>query len=109
MVFPTALRLQSCRSIGDTRLPSPDGRRELVLFARVCGEHATGEVELARKGTPLPDRPGNVDVPGRPIRVSARWASNDAVFLGIPGTDPLPKPLHVDGVTVTFVRLMDDR
>jgi len=100
---------QTCRSVGQTRLPSPDGTRELLLYARVCGERATGEIEIAPKGAPVPDRPGNIDVPGRPIQVSAGWRSNDAVFIGIPRTGPLPKPLRVDGVAITFVRLPDDR
>jgi hypothetical protein len=80
----------------------------LILYSRVCGEQATGEVEIAAKGAPVPDRPGNVDVPGHPIRTSARWTSNDAVAVEIPGTGAAPKPLKVDGVTVTFSRLKED-
>ena len=99
---------QPCRSVGDLRLPSPDGRRELILYSRVCGERASGEVEITAKGGPVPDRPGNVDVPGHPLRTSARWTSNDAVVVEIPGTSAPPKPLKVDGVTVTFSRLKED-
>jgi hypothetical protein len=102
------LRSETCKSAGNTRLPSPDGKRELILYVRVCGERATGEVEIASKGASVPDRAGNVDVPGHPIRVSARWASNEAVFLGIAGTGSLPRALRVDGVTITFVRSPDD-
>jgi hypothetical protein len=105
----TALRSQPCRSAGDLRLPSPDGRRELILYTRVCGERATGEVEIALKGIPVPDRPGNVDVPGHPLRTSARWISNDSVIIAIPRASALPKALQVNGVTITFSRLTDDR
>jgi len=100
---------ESCKSVGNTRLPSPDGRHEVLLFVRVCGEQASGEVEIVAKGGPVPDRAGNVDVPGHPIRVSARWDSNDVVLLEIPGTGPLPKPVRVEGVTITFFRLSDPR
>ena len=105
----TAWRSQSCRSAGDLRLPSPDGRRELILYTRVCGERAPGEVEIAPKGMPVPDRPGNVDVPGHPLRTSARWISNDSVAIAIPRASALPKALQVNGVTITFSRLTDDR
>ena len=105
----TALRSQACRSAGDLRLPSPDGRRELILYTRVCGERATGEVEIAPKGMPVPDRPGNVDVPGHPIRTSARWMSNDSLSIAIPRGGALPRALQVNGVTITFSRLTDDR
>jgi hypothetical protein len=104
-----ALRSQQCRSAGDLRLPSPDGRRELILYTRVCGERATGEVEIAPKGMPVPDRPGNVDVPGHPIRTSARWMSNDSVSIAIPRAGALPRALQVNGVTITFSRLPDDQ
>ena len=105
----TPLRSQPCRSAGDLRLASPDGRRELILYTRVCGERATGEVEIAPKGMPVPDRPGNVDVPGHPLRTSARWISNDSVAIAIPRASALPKALQVNGVTITFSRLTDDR
>jgi hypothetical protein len=92
-----------CRSVGGkTRLPSPDGARELLLYFRVCGDETSGEVEISSKGAPVPDRPGNVDVPGHPLRVSSRWTSNDAVVIAIPGKGSPPRPLRVDGVTITF-------
>jgi len=107
-VVVTPSHAQPCKSAGNLRLPSPDGRRELILYARVCGENMAGEVEIAPKGAPVPDRPGNVDVPGHPIRTAARWMSNDAVVVEFPTTGALPKPLTVDGVTVTFGRLKED-
>src|SRR5215471_8017884 len=96
----------NCRSAGDLRLPSPDGRREMLLYVRICGDRATGEVEIVQKGAPVPDRPGNIDVPGHPIEVSGRWTSDAALILAVPGTNALPKPQRIDGVTVTFVRLI---
>lgn len=96
----------NCRSVGDLRLPSPDGRREMLLYVRICGDRTTGEVEIVRTGALVPDRPGNIDVPGHPVEVSGRWTSDATLILAVPGTIALPKPERVDGVTVTFVRLV---
>ena len=74
---------------------------------RICGEETSGEVAIVRTGAPVPDGSGNIDVPGHPVRVSGRWTSDTTLLLAISGTAPLPPPQRVDGVTVTFVRLVD--
>jgi hypothetical protein len=68
----------TCRSVSDLRLPSPDRRREMLLYVRICGEETSGEVAIVRTGAVVPDGSGNIDVPGRPIRVSGRWTSDTA-------------------------------
>jgi len=75
-----------------SRVPSPDGRWEAVLFERDCGattDFAT-HVSLLSAGAKLPNKPGNVFtadsdhgqaplVAGNVINVSIKWAGRDSL------------------------------
>lgn len=104
LLNPTLASSQPCVNHEQTRLPSPDGTRELVSFIRLCGTAYTGEKAIVTKGAPLPDGPGNVTLPGHPVRTVARWATTDTVIIASPAAGPSPREFRVNGVTVRYVR-----
>lgn len=95
---------QPCQNTEMTRLPSPDGARDLLTFVRRCGADYSSEVALVPKGQPLPDGPGNVGLPGHPKKLVARWSAADTVIIASPAAGPSPYQTRVEGVTIVYVR-----
>jgi hypothetical protein len=88
----------------ESRLSSPDGARELVLFIRLCGAAYTGEVAIVITGAALPGGPGNVPLADHPEKVGARWVTADSIVIASPTAGQPAQAFLVEGVTVRYVR-----
>ena len=104
LAVATSVGGQPCVNREESRLPSPDGARELVLFIRLCGPAYTGEVAIVAKGAALPGGPGNVPLPDHPERVGARWVTQDSIVIASPTAAASPQEFRVGGVKVRYVR-----
>ena len=95
-----------CANTEKQRLPSPDGRREVVIFERDCGattDYSTQVAVLAR-GAALPNRPANAFIYGHRMPLRVRWDGPQALTVAYPpGFRGHTEQRRAAGVEVRYV------
>ena len=94
-----------CENVEVRRLPSPDGRLDLVVFERNCGATTdfSSQVSLVPHGASVDDRPGNVYIYGHRVPLALTWHSAAAIAVHYPpGFRGLTEARSVRGVSVEF-------
>ena len=101
LALPAAACGDPCTNTERARVPSPDGRREAVVFGRACGAKTGVSAQVAQVAPG--ERPvgvGNVFAAERDVPVAVRWAGRDTLVVryrdaGQVGTRPQIEDVQV--------------
>jgi hypothetical protein len=91
-----------CRNTERARTPSPDGRREVVVFGRACMSiPVSAQVSVVEPGGRVVGV-GNVFAAERDLPLEARWTGPAALRIRYPRQGEVGTRPELDGVRITF-------
>ena len=93
-----------CANTEQTRVHSPNGAFDVVVFVRDCGATTdySAQVALVPAGAPVADAPGNVFIDAHQVAVAVRWLGSDTLEVRHPNGSPVLSATQVGGVTITY-------
>jgi hypothetical protein len=97
--------LPGCEVVEHQRLPSPDGRFDLVVFSRSCGtpESPNTQAALIPLGVAVPEDAASFVSIGAAAQLQPQWAAPGAIAMTLPGTAEIYRSdATVAGITVTY-------
>src|SRR6478672_6457763 len=103
-VLASACTPALCANTITQRISSPNGQYDAVVFTRDCGattDYST-QVALVRRGTGLPDRPGNVFISAHQTGARIEWVGPDTLLVHYGSANPTLKAALVEGITVVY-------
>ena len=96
-----------CGNAEQTRVASPNGAWDAVVFVRDCGATTgfSSQVSLVPNGAKLPNEPGNVFALPLRSNIDLRW-TKDTLWVAYPHATPTLQEHKINSIVIVYAALV---